>query len=260
VLDRHAEDDPEEKQRAMMNSLFNRKCLEVLHASSVKDFTKQIVEFAQGLGFNTIAAMVVIDHSPTLTEFQTVTNAPGAYLQEFENIEHIPIDPVNQHCKRLSSPIVWNRQTYTSPAEQELWERQAPFGYRSGICFAMHLGRGRHYKFGANWEHDRCESVPGYKAIFEDLLVFGAHSQAAAFELSAPTRPHPDSECHLTNGELEALRWTMDGMTKWDVGRKMDLSEYDVTLRLQRAMKKLGCSSTYEAVLRAIKLGLIECV
>ena len=50
----------------------------------------------------------------------------------------------------------------------------------------------------------------------------------------------------------------MDGMSAWEIGRKMALSNYDVVLRLQRAMRKLQCGSKYEAVLKAIKLGLIE--
>ncbi len=112
--------------------------------------------------------------------------------------------------------------------------------------------------FGADWQHDRCESVPNYKAIFEDLLTFAAHAQAAAFELSTPTRPDPGNAWSLAKSELEALRWTMDGMTSWEIGQKMYLSDCDVRLRLQRAMRKLGCGSKYEAVLKGIKLGLLE--
>lgn len=242
----------------MMDSLFNRKCLEVLHASSVRDFTKQIVGFAQDLGFDTVAATVITDHSPTLVEFQSVTNAPEGFLAEFADPDLGRIDPINQHCKQHSSPMIWDRQTYWTPTLHELWERQVPFGYRSGIAFAMHLGRGRHYFFGANWDHDRCEGVPNCKSIFDDLLMFGAHSQAAAFELSTPTRPDPGNAWSLSKSELEALRWTMDGMTSWEIGLKMALSDWDVTLRLQRAMRKLGCGSKYEAVLKGIKLGLIK--
>jgi len=50
----------------------------------------------------------------------------------------------------------------------------------------------------------------------------------------------------------------MDGMTDWEIGSKLGLSERDVTLRLQRVMRKLECGTEYEAVLKAIKLRLIE--
>jgi DNA-binding CsgD family transcriptional regulator len=241
-----------------MDTLLNRRCLEVLHADSVGGFSKLIVDFTGGLGFSTFGAMVVTDHSSTMTEFQTITNAPVGHREEFDDFEQGRNDPVNQHCKLQSSPIVWSRQTYKSSGQQALWARQAEFGYRSGVAFAMHLGHGRHYMFGANWEHDRCEAVANFRAIAEDLLVFGTYSQAAAFDLCCRSRPDPSNAYSFAKSELEALRWAMDGLTNWEIGRKMALSACDVTLRLHRVMKRLGCGSKYEAVLKGIKLGLIE--
>ncbi len=242
----------------MAATLHERRCLDVLHATSVKDFKRQFVDFAQDLGFDTVGVMVVTKHSPTLTEYQMLNNAPAAYLNEFHNRDNGRLDPVNNHCKRSSAPLVWDRQTYTSVNAGALWELQAPFGYRSGIAVAMHLARGMHFMFGANWSKDRCESVPHFKAIAEDVLSFAEYAQAAAFELAVPTQADPGNASFLTKSELEALRWTMDGMTSWEIGQKMALSEFDVTLRLQRVMRKLGCGSKYEAVLKGIKLGLIE--
>ncbi len=243
----------------MIGTRHDRRCLEVLHASSVKDFRRQIVDFAQHLGFNTVGAMVVVKHSPTLTEFQTVTNAPEAYLNEFHNLDHAVIDPVLEHGSQSSSPIVWSRQTYERAGADRLWELQEPFGYRSGIAVAMHLGRGRHFMFGGNWDRDRCEDVPHFKAIAEDLLSFAEHAQAAAFELSLPAREVPDSDWSLANSELDVLRWAMDGLTSLQTADRMSISERHATLLLHRAMQKLSCSSRYEACLRAIRLGLIEC-
>ena len=113
--------------------------------------------------------------------------------------------------------------------------------------------------FGANWNKDRCEAVPNFKAIAEDLLSFAEHAQAAAFEICLPSRIIPDSAWSLADMELEALRRTMDGMTSWEVANRMAISERHVSLLIRRAMQKLGCSSKYETGLRAIRLGLIEC-
>jgi DNA-binding CsgD family transcriptional regulator len=203
--------------------------------------------------------MVVTKHSPTLTEFQTVTNAPAAFLDEFHDQDHACLDPVSTHCSRLSSPIVWDRRTYVASNTEALWEIQEPFGYRSGIAIAMHLARGRHFMFGANWGKDRCEDVRGFRAIAEELLGFSEHAQAAAFELCVPTRPSPKSALSLTDRELETLRWSMDGLTSWEVAERMSISERHATLFVRRALKKLECTSKYEAGLRAIRLGLISC-
>ncbi len=243
----------------MSATLHEKRCLDVLHATSTKDFTRQIVEFTHNLGFETVGAMVVIRHSPTLLEFRTVTNAPTAYLDEFYDQDHANLDPVAKHCSLYSSPIVWDRQTYAGSGADALWEIQAPFGYRSGIAVAMHLGRGLHFMFGANSSRDRCERMPNFKAIAEDLLSFADHAQAAAFDLCLPCRPPVDNEWNLTKFELEPLRWAMNGMTNWEIANRLGLSERDVARRLQRASDSLGCATKYETVLRAIKLGLIEC-
>ena len=243
----------------MQSTRHERQCLEVLHATSVKDYKRLIVDYANGLGFETVGAMVISKHSPTLTEFQTVTNAPEAFLDEFHNQEHAGIDPVNKHCASSSSPIVWDRQTYARSSTDALWELQEPFGYRSGIAVAMHLGRGRHFMFGANWSRDRCEGARNFKAIAEDLLRFAEHAQASAFELCLPARLDHRLPSSLAPRELETLRWSMDGLTSWEVADRMSISERHATLLTRRAMEKLGCSSKYEASLCAIRLGLIEC-
>jgi len=229
----------------------------MLHSQSVKEFSKRLFTFTESLGFGTVAATVITDHSRTLTEFQTVTNVPPAYLGEFENLDLSRIDPVSQHCKTSSAPIVWDRRTYASEREQELWQRQAAFGLRSGVAFAMHPGKGRHFMFGADWSYDRCASVRHFRRLAEDLLEFAAHAQAAAFELCQPAPPQADDRL-LGRGELEALGWSMEGKTSWEIGAVMSISERHATLILHRAMRKLGCSTKYEAVLRAIRLGLLN--
>lgn len=114
--------------------------------------------------------------------------------------------------------------------------------------------------FGAEWNHECCERVANFRGIYEDVLTFAEHAQAAAFELSlAANLLQMGDDRVLAKGELEALRWTMDGMTSREIAKVMFISERHVTLLLLRAMQKLNCSSKYETVLRAIGLGLIKC-
>jgi DNA-binding CsgD family transcriptional regulator len=239
-------------------SQFEKQCLDVMHAQNTKDFSRQIVNFANGLGFRTFSAVVVIDHSPTLTEFQSVTNAPSGYLQDFEDLVAARSDPVSQHCKVSAAPIIWDQKTYVDKGRQDYWDRQAIFGYRSGISLAMHLPKGLHFFFGVDSDSMKCESPKNLGLILGDLQRFVAHAQAAAFELCLPTRPDPANAWLLARSELEALRWTSDGRSAAEIGKIMALSETDVTLRLHNAMRKLECSSKYETVVKAIRLGLIH--
>ncbi len=242
-----------------MDTQLDRHCIEALHAKSVKDLLRKMVAFSEDRGFWSVSATVITDHSPTLREHRYITNAPADYLPEFENMEAAQVDPVSQHAAVSSTPLVWDQSTYVDGGQASLWERQAPHGYRSGIVVSIHLPRGRHFLFGPDNDRPVCGTPAQVKRLVEDVQLFASHAQAAACELCLHIDPPEHDQPNPTPGELEALRWSMDGMTRWDVGRKMGLSERDVALRLQRVMRKLGCSSTYEAVLRAIKLRLIEC-
>ena len=61
----------------------------------------------------------------------------------------------------------------------------------------------------------------------------------------------------LTPRELEALRWTMDGKTAWEVGAILGISERTAVLHLTNATHKLDCVNKHQAVLKALRLKLI---
>lgn len=243
-----------------MDTQLDRHCTEVLHAKSVGELRRKMVAFSEDRGFWRVSGTVITDHSPTFREHQHVTNASADYMSTFEDMEAAHVDPVSQHAAAFSTPLVWDQSTYVKGGQASMWEQQAPCGYRSGIVVAFHLPRGRHFLFGPDSDQPTCGSPAQVKRLVEDVIQFAAHAQAAACELSFHLDPPDHDQPNLTPGELEALRWSMDGMTRWEVGRKMGLSERDIALRLQRVMRKLGCSSTYESALRAIKLRLIESI
>ena len=241
-----------------MQTQLNRQCLEVLHAKTVKDFVRISAEFGESMGFHTMAAMVVTDHSLNLTEFQSVTNAPPDYMPTFENAEAAKLDPVTQHCKSSAVPIVWDQQTYVGGGRADFWDEQAVFGFQSGVCTAFHLPWGRHFMFGFTSDRPACSVKKNILGLKLDVQLFASYAQAIASDLCAPYAGSRDIR-NLAIRELDALRRSADGMSEWEIGRLMGISETEVLLRLRRATAKLGCATKYEAALRAIRLGLISC-
>src|SRR5580765_1789236 len=107
---------------------------EVLRSRNREEFHGEIVAFTRRLGFDTVAATVVIDHVLGEAEFITVDNTPSAYRDTFQNRDSGRRDPVMQHCKRRSVPIIWDQATYVVNGQGEMWEEQARFGIINGIC------------------------------------------------------------------------------------------------------------------------------
>jgi hypothetical protein len=120
----------------------------VLLSRTRDEFQAEVVSFTKRLGFDTVSATVVIDHLLGDAEFITVDNTPRGFRDIFEDPKKYRRDPVMQHCKKQSMPIIWDQSTYAENGVGEMWEVQARFGYCSGIAMALHLPDGRHFFLG----------------------------------------------------------------------------------------------------------------
>lgn len=241
-----------------MSTRLNQRCLDILHSSSVRDLSRNVADAVQSLGMSTVGISVITEHAPGMTEFRTISNVPEGYVSDFEDLELAKLDPVSQHCKRSSEPVVWDQKFYAKRGRGDFWETQAAFGLKSGVSVALHLPHGRHFLFGADCGEQTCGTPQRLRVLVTDLIQVAAYAQAAAFDLSLPYQGGKDAS-RLAAAEIEALRWSIDGLTDGQVGHKLCISPTEAMLRLRRAMAKLGCASKYEAGLRAIRMGLISC-
>jgi DNA-binding CsgD family transcriptional regulator len=230
---------------------------EVLQARDPVALRSQCIRFAKALGFDIVSAMTVVDKAPGQSQFFTVHNTPVGYRNTFDDDRTGRRDPVMQHCRSHTVPIVWDQGTYTSQGQGERWEEQARFGYRTGIALALHLPEGRHFQLGVDRDGplpvDRVELT----RLVADLQLFAVHAVDAALRVLVPQANDVDQPM-LTPRELESLRWTMEGKTAWEVGKILGISERTAVLHINNAMHKLQCVSKHQAVLKAMRLGLIH--
>lgn len=229
----------------------------VLQARNRDEFRDEVVRFTHRLGFQTVSAMTVIDHALGQSDFILVDNTPEKYVEPYADPSAFRRDPVMQHCKRQSVPIIWNQDTYVAQGAADLWEQQAGFGYRTGIAMALHLPEGRHFLLGVDRDQALPEDPAELQRLVADLQLFAVHAQDAAVRLLVPTALQPERPA-LTPRELEALRWTMEGKTAWEVGSILGISERTAVLHVNNAMHKLGAVNKHQAVLKALRLGLIH--
>jgi DNA-binding CsgD family transcriptional regulator len=238
--------------------MLQSRYLSVMEATTKTDFRSQVIRFTRHLGFQTVNTMVVLDHSINNTEFQVIGNIPPGFEESHANADLGRRDPVMQHCKNTSIPIIWNQSTYVSNGEAPLWEEQAFYGIKTGIALAMHMPDSSHFFIGVDRDRILSESEKSMTRIVADLQLFAVHAQDAAFRLFAPQLRADVESPHLTARELEALRWTMDGKRAWEVGAALNISERTAVFHLQNAVRKLGCTNKHQAVLKAIRMKLLQ--
>lgn len=230
----------------------------VLEVRNRDEFQVAIVKFAQNLGFNTVSAIAVFDHLLGHSDFIPVNNTPAAYVKQCETFENGRRDPVMQHCKASGRPIIWDQSTYLQSGHGDMWEQQASFGYCTGIAMALHMPEGRHFQFGVDRDQALPRDPQALSRLVADLQLFAVYAQEGAARVLLPPPAEPEEGPKLTPRELEALRWTLEGKTAWEVGRILSISERTAVFHVNNAMHKLNCVTKHQAALKAQRLGLLR--
>jgi DNA-binding CsgD family transcriptional regulator len=229
----------------------------VLEATNLEQFRSVVIRFAHRLGFDKVSATVAVDRVGGSAEFVAVHNTPLAFQQTFEDLSIGRRDPISQHCKRNTVPIMWGQHTYLQNNAIELWEHQAQYGYRNGIAMALHLPEGRHFLLGVDRDQDLPSDSGELTRIVADLQLFAVHAQDTALRVLVSEAARPELPA-LTPRELEVLRWTMDGKTSGEISMMLGIGDRTTVFHLQNAMQKLNCNSKHVAVVKALRLGLIQ--
>lgn len=229
----------------------------VHQAQSREQFRQEFERFTRQLGFETFTALTMVERGVGPSDVAMVDNAPATYVDSYVDISDGRRDPVLRHCRQASVPIIWNRETYTDQGAGDLWEHQARHGYRTGIAMALHLPNGRHFMMGVDRKRDLPTEPLELQRMVADLQLFAVHAIDAAMRVLIP--PSSDGEVpKLTPREVEALEWTMRGKTAWEVGSLMGITERTAVSHLNNATHKLGCVGKHQAVLKALRLRLID--
>lgn len=213
----------------------------------------------QNVGWPAVDAAAAVSADPTgITRFRSVGNPPGAYVETYSALVQAQRCPVMQALRTSLRPLTYDQSTYVRAGAADLWEEQAPFGYRCGVAVALHLSGDRHFVVGV----DRDEPLPADDErcvrLMGDVLLLASWAVDVAFAILANRHPSEDQPPRLTPRELEVLKWTLGGKSSWVVGEILHLGEGTVNYHLRNAMRKLDTSSKHVAAARAMQMGLID--
>jgi len=223
-----------------------------------QEILDQAIAFTRQLEFETVDVMAVLDGVTGQPIFRAVDNvSQGVARRKHDDTEKARHDPVMQHCKHSHVPIAWDRKTYEQAELLSYWEEQAPFGFSSGIAVASHLPNGRHLMIGMDRDVALPEDKERITWLLARLQLFCACALESSLRVLLGELPEKEAS-NLTARELEAMRWTMEGKTAWEVGRILGISEQTAARHLSNATQKLGCNNKMHAVVKALRLGLLR--
>lgn len=229
---------------------------QVSQAADVTSFRQGLIDFANDLDFGLVSGVLAVERRGPggKTEYFSIGNTPAEFLAAQVDPENAKRDPVHRHVMSNHAPLIYDQRLYTDAGAGDLWEMQAPFGYRTGLAVSVHMPGYRRFLLGL----DRDESLPSdpskLNRMLADLQLLAVHAQDAAARLLVKAEA---PSVRLQPRQLEILKLTMEGKSAWVVGNLLGISENTVNYHMKQLFKVLDVSNKNHAVLKAMELGLL---
>ena len=230
-----------------------QRLLDLSQAADGDSFQRQLVELANDMEFELVSGMVVTEMPNGPPQVVQLGNVPSGYLESYKDTGVGARDPVLQRLKTLSVPVIYDQSLYVRESAADIWEEQAPYGYRTGVSVALHLPGQRHFVLGLDREKALPKSEVKLMRMLGDLQLLVVHAQETALRLFGK----PQTDVTLSPKEQLILRMTMQGKSAKVIGAEIHSAEATINFHLQNARVKLGVTSKHQAVLKAQSLGLI---
>ncbi len=184
-----------------------------------------------------------------------VHNFPESWSQRYTERGYVRHDPVMVYAHEFEQPYLWDSLSslFTlDPVQNELMREAREAGLKCGVAVPLHGARARLSLMSfasSEADVDAAGALPTLHVIASQFHTAYLSMSAAANDATAVA---------LSPRERECLQWTARGKTAWEVGMLMHISENTVKFHLRNAMKKLDSTTSVQAVVKAIRYGLIS--
>ena len=231
-----------------------REFQQVREATDVKAYEAALVRCANEWDFSTISAIMLTERPQEAPQFMSVGNTPDGYAEAFNDVEDSSRDPVLKRLRTLTMPLVWDQDTYAAGGAGDLWERQAPFGYHTGVAMALHLADGKHFFLGVDRRTPLPTNTRRLNRMLADLQMLAVYAQDSAQRLFEHPARNPPT---LSEPERDVLFWLARGKSALTVSLMLGMPEVELQLHVDRAQRKFGVDSLGDAIEAARSFGLL---
>jgi LuxR family quorum-sensing transcriptional regulator LasR len=158
-------------------------------------------------------------------------------------------------------PLVWQADTFRSPAERAMYEEWCSYGIRAGVSVPIHGPNGEFgmLSFACDPQPERPGLTPNFArevvALLPELALVRDYAFASGVRFCPPVTH--EAAPRLTPRELEVLNWVMAGKSSWEISKITGCSEATVNFHMGNIRQKFNVNTRQQAVVRAISLGLI---
>lgn len=203
---------------------------------------------AKNLGFDYMIHAPVRSHPDAIYNW-TATTYPIEWQTLYAEKKYLQRNPVR--VKTLSShrPFTWSAlESSLTKSQREIFYDCRDTGMRDGVVVPVHGPSGMAIAIGfasAYAEAIHHEVVPILSLIAHRLY----HTQDILT---------PEESIHLTLREIQLMILIANGMDNFNIANALSISDNSVEWHLKNIYRKLGVKNRTAAVVKSLKLGLIQ--
>jgi LuxR family quorum-sensing transcriptional regulator LasR len=231
---------------------------ELMHCDTASGWGEALFSLGRHFGFEKVLFAVSGSRHARLEHAFFQTNYPRQWRERYEAERLAYVDPNVSHCLSSTLPLVWQAETFRSPAQRAMYDEGCGHGLRAGVTFPIHGPNG---EFGMlSFACDPGEDgTPDFahqvRALLPELALVRDHVFASGVRFCPPATH--EAAPRLTPRELEVLNWVMVGKSSWEISKITGCSEATVNFHMGNIRQKFNVNTRQQAVVRAISLGLI---
>jgi len=215
-------------------------------------------EIGHSMGFEKTLLAIVPRPGMKLDQAFLCSNYDQRWRADYDKQGLAYIDPTVSHCLTQNVPLIWSPNIFRTTAQKQMYEEACGYGLRSGVTLPIHGAKGElgilcfvnDSKPGKQFQRDLAFKLPGI-SLLRDI----AFDTVLPFVVSDPgSKPTPV----LTHREIECLKWVAIGKTSWEISGILKCTAATVNFHMTNIRRKFEVGSRHEAVIMALRHGLID--
>lgn len=228
--------------------------------STVEDWRDHVFKLGNDLGYEQTRLAILPDpHAPIEAEhaFQH-SNYSSDWLNKYTSEKMHHVDPTFSHCICKSTPLIWSPEIFSAQKQKEMYEEACGYGVRSGVTLPIHGAKGELgiVCFVSDIKPDKRFHQDARRTLSE-LSYFRDFIFESSLQFMKPSH-QAEETVPITRCELECLKWCAAGKSSWEIGKILGCTEATVNFHFGNIRCKFNTKSRWQAVVKAINLGLIH--
>lgn len=234
-----------------IDSLFS-----LLESTNEDAWSKVLFDIALSHGFNQTIYGVVPNKKQPLENAFLQSNYSPEWRSIYDREKLHYIDPTVSHCLKSTVPLVWQPDTFIGHVQKQFYEEACKHGLYTGISFPIHGPNGEFGLLCFVWDgllgrafELELNHVHAKLALLRDFVF----ESSVRFVSSIPDK----NQIHLTDRELECLKWAMVGKSSWEISMILNRSEATINFHISNIKQKFQVGTRQHAIVKAISIGLL---